>query len=102
MRVQERKTIGANFRALLGTNTIASARWQLWTSGVASLSDPEIDGPVVTVRPLIGFPGRVDLRCTVTLSNGDIYAQNFVLDADGPYYSTDASPSGPLDVTVEA
>ena len=97
----EARTLAVNVKAAVDAGlTIASARFQLDTTGTATLASATING-LEAACLLTGWRGGcVSGRCTVTMSDGSKLAQHFVVSVGLTDFDTDAQPGGSIDLNV--
>lgn len=103
----EQTTFQANFNGALDEGVvIESVTWFTATPWALILSSPQVsqDQRSVSVDCLIGWAGPGDLKCVVTLSNGQVRNQLYRISIiDGPYYVGESMPTqGPQSVTAVA
>lgn len=105
LMTRERRRLTANFRALMPVGvTITRAQWDMELPGDVAMSAGQIVGSRTSV--LIEAQqegGGAELRCQVTLSNGDVLAQYFViLIGRGPIFRDSGVASGASQIVVNA
>jgi hypothetical protein len=103
----EKRCLIANFNGALGAaRTIASAVWRIDAPWVGVISTPQIteDGRESSVLFASQLGGWANIRCEVTLDNGEIYNQVFRVNVrEASYFFDDSPPTvGPYSVTVTA
>ncbi len=100
----EKRCLVANFNgAIPAARTIASATWQTTNYSGSVMSDAVITGRETSITIATQMAGSANIKCSVTLDNGEIYTQLFRLDVQGaPYYMGDTQVTGPASVIVTA
>lgn len=97
----EKRTLSVDIKAAVDpARTISSARFQLDVTGTATLSDAAISGLTASCLLTAWRSGCVGGRCTITLDNGEILAQHFVVTVTMTDFDTDPYPGGAIDLTV--
>lgn len=101
---REKRCLVADFNgAIPAVRTIASATWNMEVACSIAMSSASIDGRAARVMVESVFRGWADLRCQVTLDNGEVYNQLFVIQVlDGPWFGDEISTAGPTQLTVTA
>lgn len=113
MKVHDARIIRGEKRALVvslkgaipAARTIASARWQCDDGTTVVMSNPRLSDDLkeTAIDLLASWPGCGNLKCTMTLDNGEAMAQLAVVMVSDAYYFTDgSSQTGPTDLTVTA
>jgi hypothetical protein len=97
----ERRALVVNLAAVNSPlRTVVSARFQLDSANVATLSDASVTGKVAQCQ-IAGYrSGIVGGRVTATFDNGEIAAQHFVVRVGRSDFDVDATPAGSLDITA--
>lgn len=101
---REKRQCLANFNGTFDkARTISAATWMLDVAVSVAMSDAAITGRSSSVMIEACYPGTVGLRCQVTLDNGEVYNQQFVVQVLwGPNYGDQTMPAGPTSLSVEA
>lgn len=100
----ERRCLVANFNgAIPKARRIVEARWRTNQPHAAILSVPRIKGREVMVDLTAGV-GQAEVKCEVTLDNGEVYNQLFVVRAyAGPWFRNESAPTeGPQELIATA
>lgn len=105
MMTREKRRLTASFRALIPAGvTITQAKWDMWIPGDVGMTDAQISGAdssVLIEAALDG--GGAEMRCQVTLSDGQVLTQYFaVLVGCGPIFNDSGSVSGASQLVVNA
>lgn len=103
----EKRCFVANFNgALPPGRTIATATWRIDAPEIGVISNPQIsdDGRESSVMFASQLGGWANMRCEVTLDNGEIYNQVFRVNVREAswFFNDPPSQSGPFSVTVTA
>lgn len=102
----ETRALVADFNgAFSADRTIVTAVWDLDPAGYAGMASSAIaeDQRSTSVQLTAGRQGRVRMRCQVTLDNGEVMNQLFVVDVlPGPLWAGDAPPPSTTRITVNA
>lgn len=100
----EKRQLVANFAGVMPAGTtIASATWQTLAPVSLVMSGPTIAGKTAYITIAAQLWGPTVIRCTVTLSNGERYVQQFRVNVLGqPVYSGETYVAGPTELTVTA
>lgn len=105
LMAQEKRRLTAQFRAIIPAGvTIASAKWDMWVPGDVAFSAPQISGTASSVLiEAVREGGGAELRCQVTLSNGEVLSQYFcILIGVGPVFQDPVGSFGPTQLVVNA
>lgn len=91
--------------AMEAGRTIESAVWDMDPAGCAGIASGAIAENQRSTSVLLtaSRAGRTQVRCQVTLDNGEVLNQLFVVGVlTGPLWPGDAAPSGTTRITVTA
>lgn len=77
VRRSETRNITADFTAVIGAQTIASATWRVTSPSVLSISDGAISGKAVTVVGAFQYGGTTSLKVSIVTSGGQTYSHVF-------------------------
>lgn len=101
----ERRCLVANFNgAIPPARSIVSATWRTNHPYGVSMSDARIDGRETTVNITAQVGLGAEIKCQVTLDNGEVYNQLFVIRVfTGPWFRDETQPpAGPYELTATA
>lgn len=101
---REKRCLVADFNgALPAARSIVSATWNMEVACSVAMSDASIEGRAARVTIEAVFRGWADLRCQVTLDNGEVYNQQFTVRVlDGPWFGDETTVAGPTQLTATA
>lgn len=102
---QEKRRLSAQFRALIPAGvTIVRAQWDMHVPGDVAFSAPQINGTASSVlMEAVREGGGAEIRCQVTLSNGEVLSQYFcILIGVGPVFNDPVGSFGPTQLVVNA
>lgn len=99
---REKRCLIADFNGALPVGrTIVSATWNMEVAYAVAMSAATIDGREARVMIEAVYRGRVDMRCHVTLDNGEVYNQLFAVQVlPGPWFGDENTVAGPTQLTV--
>lgn len=103
----EDRPLVANFNGAIGPDrTIVSAIWRCDQPYAVAMADARIvdDGRSTAVDITAQYGSLARIKCQVTLDNGEVYNQLFVVRVqNAPWFRGETAPaSGPYDLTVTA
>lgn len=99
---REKRCLVADFNGALPTGrTIVSATWNMEVPYCVGMSSATIADREARVMVEAVFRGWANMRCQVTLDNGEVYNQLFVVQVlAGPWFGDEITVAGPSQITV--
>ncbi|KRG69130.1 hypothetical protein [Pseudoxanthomonas dokdonensis] len=101
----EKRCLVANFNgAIPPGRTIVTAQWKMESACSVAMSSASIYGRSAQVMVQGVYRGWAYIKAQVTLDNGEIYNQLFVVEVlEGPYFGDENSlAAGPTELTATA
>jgi hypothetical protein len=100
----EKRCLVADFNgAIPPSRSIVQAQWRMEVASSVGMSAPTIAGRAAQVMIQAAYRGCVGMKCQVTLDNGEVYNQLFVVEVmPGPYFGDENTVAGPTILTVTA
>lgn len=101
---REKRALVADFNgAIPRERTIVQAEWRMEVVCAAAMSNASIAADQRSSQVMLQacYRGYTSIRCQVTLDNGEIYNQQFVIEVlAGPYFGDENTAAGPQVLTV--
>jgi hypothetical protein len=100
----EKRCLVANFNgAIPAARSIVSATWRVQQGQTVFMESAKVATRESSVVITAGFGHEAAVKCQVTLDNGEVYNQLFVVSVqDSPWFQGEVTPSptGPYELTV--